>query len=130
MNENLSAEDQMMLEGLYWWDIPSLFRCPIERDPAQLDIALVGVPYDGAVTNRAGARHGPREIRNASSNMRAIHHVSRINPFELCRVGDVGDVPFTAVYDVEATHRDITTFFAQIREAGAAPLAACWYNAR
>ena len=28
MTENLSAEDQMMLQSLYWWDIPSLFRCP------------------------------------------------------------------------------------------------------
>jgi len=34
----------MMLGSLYWWDIPRLFRCPIERDPAQLDSALVGVP--------------------------------------------------------------------------------------
>jgi guanidinopropionase len=51
------------------------------------------VPFHGAVTNRPGTRHGPREIRNASSQMRAIHHVSKINPYELCRVGDLGDVP-------------------------------------
>lgn len=41
MNEEISATDRMMLEGLYWWDIPSLFHCPIERDRVPLDIAPV-----------------------------------------------------------------------------------------
>jgi hypothetical protein len=42
------------------------------------------VPWDGGTTNRAGARHGPREIRNMSSLIRRVHHASRISPFELC----------------------------------------------
>ena len=56
-------------------------------------IGLIGVPFDAAVTNRPGARHGPREIRNMSSLMRTTHHVTRINPYELCRIGDLGDTP-------------------------------------
>ncbi|MFT7533255.1 MAG: hypothetical protein ACI9FD_004290, partial [Gammaproteobacteria bacterium] len=32
----LSKEDKLMMESLYWWDIPTLFRCPIERDPENL----------------------------------------------------------------------------------------------
>ena len=59
------------------------FRHPLERsDTQKLDIALVGVPYDGAVEARSGTRQGPRRIRDISSMMRAIHHVTRINPYE------------------------------------------------
>jgi guanidinopropionase len=42
-------------------EVATFMRLPIERDPAKLDIALVGVPWDGGTTNRPGARHGPRE---------------------------------------------------------------------
>ena len=112
------------MTGPRYMHVPTFMRTPLIEDPTELDIALVGVPYDGAVTNRPGTRHGPREMRNASSNMRAIHHVSRINPYELCHVGDVGDVPFINVYDIEAAHRDITNFFALFCEKGVVPLTA------
>ena len=107
-----------------YMEIPTFMRTPLITDPVDFDIAMIGVPYDGAVTNRPGARHGPREIRNASSMMRSIHHATRVNPYELCRIGDAGDVPFTRVYEVEATHHDITRFFAQMHQAGVVPLAA------
>lgn len=107
-----------------YMEIPTFMRAALITDPAQLDIAMIGVPYDGAVTNRPGARHGPREIRNASSMMRSIHPVTRINPYELCRIGDAGDVPFTRIYEVEGAHDDITRFFTQFHQAGVVPLAA------
>jgi guanidinopropionase len=107
-----------------YMEIPTFMRTAPITDPAGFDIALIGVPYDGAVTNRPGARHGPREIRSASSMMRSIHPATRINPYELCRVGDAGDVPFTRIYEVEGAHEDITRFFKQMCQAGAVPLAA------
>ncbi len=69
-------------------EIATFMRAPLVDDLSRVDLGMVGVPYDGAVTNRPGARHGPREIRNASSMMRSIHPTSRVNPYELCRVGD------------------------------------------
>ena len=105
-------------------DIATFMRAPLSRDPAGLDIALVGVPFDGGVTNRTGARHGPREIRNMSSLMRAIHHVTRIDPYALCRVADVGDVRFTRLFELEAALDDIEAFYRAIHAAGAAPLSA------
>ena len=104
--------------------IATFMRTPHVVDPTQLDIALIGVPYDGAVENRAGARHGPREIRNTSGMMRAIHHVTKINPYTLCRIGDMGDVPLTRALDVEASHAEITDFLKKIHGAGAVPLCA------
>ena len=109
-----------------YMEIATFMRAPLidDCDFSAFDIAMVGVPYDGAVTNRPGARHGPREIRNASSMMRAIHPSTRVNPHELCRVGDAGDVPFTQVYDPEGAHKDIQEFFSRLRRAGVMPLAA------
>jgi guanidinopropionase len=104
--------------------IPTFMRTPLITDPAAFDIAMVGVPYDGAVTNRPGARHGPREIRNSSSMMRSINCATRVNPYELCRIGDAGDVPFTRIFEVEESHRDIIQFFAELHRAGVMPLAA------
>lgn len=107
-----------------YMDIPTFMRTPLITDPAEFDIAMIGIPYDGAVTNRPGARHGPREIRNSSSMMRSIHHVTRVNPYELCRIGDAGDVSFARVYEVEAAHHDITRFFVRFHQAGVVSLAA------
>lgn len=101
--------------------IPSFMRLPIFEDPAQLDIALVGVPWDGGTTNRAGARHGPREVRNQSSLMRKVHHVSRIAPYDLVRVGDLGDAPVNPIDLLDALKR-IEGFYRRIHAAGAVPL--------
>ncbi|MFX1251379.1 MAG: agmatinase [Promethearchaeota archaeon] len=99
-------------------------RTPLVRDPANLDIALIGVPFDGGVENRAGARHGPREIRNMSSLIRTIHHVTRVNPYELCRIADMGDVPIIHAYHFESVLNDITEFYSKIHAAGVVPLSA------
>jgi|TARA_B100000446_G_scaffold66785_1_gene63294 guanidinopropionase len=99
-------------------------RTPLATTLENLDIAFVGVPYDGGVTNRPGARHGPREMRSQSSLMREFHHVTRINPYELARVADVGDVRFSKPFDHEAVSKDIENFFRKIHEAGVLPISA------
>jgi guanidinopropionase len=104
--------------------IPTFMRAPQVRRATEVDIALIGVPFDGAVTNRPGARHGPREIRNMSSLMRSIHPVSKINPYKLCKVGDLGDVPFPRLYDLAATVQDIADFYRKVRAGGVVPLTA------
>ena len=56
----------------------TFMRAPFTEDLSEVDIGLIGVPFDGGVTNRTGARHGPREIRNQSSLMRKINQASGI----------------------------------------------------
>jgi len=104
--------------------IPTFMRTPIATDLAELDIGLVGVPYDGGTTNRPGARHGPREIRNQSSLTRSIHHVTRLNPYELCNIADVGDVPFTHVFEIERAMEDIESFYSELHQADVVPVTA------
>jgi guanidinopropionase len=120
------TENPQPLSGMVvprFGEVATFMRLPIERDPAKLDIALVGVPFDGGTTNRPGARHGPREIRNMSTLMRRVHHVSRVAPYELCRVGDHGDTPVNPV-DLQDSLRRIENVFAGLHEAGAVPLSA------
>src|SRR5437660_12195526 len=83
-------ENPQPLSGLVmprFGEVATFMRLPIERDPAKLDIAIVGVPWDGGTTNRPGARHGPREIRNMSTPMRRAHHAPLRAPSGRCRVG-------------------------------------------
>ena len=112
-----------MLEPRYQ-ELATFMRAPYRPDLDGVEIALYGVPYDGGVTNRPGARHGPREIRNQSSLMRTINHATRVNPYELCSVADVGDVRFARVYDNAAVNDDIEQFVRRIVAGGAVPLAA------
>ena len=103
--------------------LATFMRSPTADSLKELDIGMVGIPYDGALTNRPGARHGPREVRNQSSLMRAINHATRINPYELCKIADVGDIPFSSVFDIEKTHQEIRSFIGEMVSSGVVPLA-------
>ena len=103
--------------------LSTFMRLPAIEDFSKLDVALVGVPFDGGTTNRAGARHGPREIRNQSSLIRRVHHVSGIAPYELLYVGDGGDCPVNPI-DLHDAMAKITDFFGRIRLGGALPITA------
>jgi guanidinopropionase len=101
---------------------PATFMRLPAADPAEVDVALFGVPFDGGTTNRPGARHGPREIRNESSLVRPVHHVTGVSPFDLVRVGDCGDAPINPL-DAGESLETIAGFTAAVRTAGAIPLA-------
>jgi|UniRef100_UPI004048A5E5 guanidinopropionase len=103
-------------------EIATFMRAPLAQAVTDADIGIFGIPYDGALTNRPGARHGPREIRNQSSLMRAVNHATRVDPFALARVRDMGDVPLTAMFDIVATHDAIARFAADLVAHNVVPL--------
>jgi guanidinopropionase len=103
--------------------IATFMRLPYAADPAAVDIGLIGVPWDGGTTNRPGARHGPRAIRDQSSLMRRIHPVTRTAPYQLTRVADLGDVSVNPC-DIADTLNRIEQFFRRVKAAGATPLSA------
>ena len=105
-------------------EIATFMRAPLAKSLDALDIALVGVPTDLGVTNRAGARHGPREIRNASSLIRTINLATQVRPFELCRIADIGDVRFKLQFELEQQVKDIQAFYQKLHAAGVIPLSA------
>ena len=104
--------------------IPTFFRTPLQQSASGLDIALVGVPFDGGVTNRPGARHGPREIRNQSSLIRKMNAVTGVNPYALAKIADVGDAWVESPFNLEQSHLEIESCFREIHELGAVPVSA------
>jgi guanidinopropionase len=100
----------------------TFMRLPVVSDPRQLDIAIAGVPWDGGTTNRPGPRHGPRQVREMSSLIKRVHSVTKVSPYELCRVADFGDAPVNPI-DLDRSLETIGEFFAKIVEASAVPLA-------
>jgi guanidinopropionase len=102
--------------------LATFMRAPYREDFSGVDIGLIGVPFDGGVTNRTGTRHGPREVRNQSSLMRKINQASGIAPYELCSVADLGDAWVQRPFNLESSLAEIAGFFAKVHAAGVMPL--------
>src|SRR3954454_17446632 len=97
--------------------------CPYTQDPTELagvDVAIVGAPMDDLVSERPGARFGPRAIRAAGCT-HAPHLEARVDAFEELRVVDFGDAPVIPA-DPAASHRAIEWTVAQVLGAGAVPI--------
>ena len=107
--------------------VPTLLAAPYRPQPnggadlGALDFALVGIPMDLGVTNRAGARLGPRAVRNVE-RIGPWEHVLRQAPLQQARVADIGDVPFRSRFDLASCHADIEAHIARIVDAGVVPL--------
>ena len=101
----------------------SFFRLPTLQNPEDVDIALIGLPWDGGTTNRPGARHGPRDIRTMSTLIRPFHHVTRTSPYDLCRVADFGDAPINPV-NIDDTLERVESFYDKLHHTGVTPLSA------
>jgi guanidinopropionase len=105
-------------------EIATFMRAPLATRLEEVDIGLIGVPTDLGVTNRPGARHGPREMRNASSLMRGFNLALGVNPYELCRIADLGDVHLSHRYDLQRQNEDIEAFYQKVKAAGVLPVSA------
>ena len=87
-----------------------------------LDVALVGVPMDLGVTNRAGARLGPRAVRSVE-RIGPYEHVLKMAPMGMLKVADIGDVPMRSRFSLEQCMADIEAFFRRLRAANVIALA-------
>lgn len=107
--------------------IPTFMRLPhvalTDEKIKDVDIGLIGVPWDSGTTNRSGPRHGPRQLRDMSTMIRAQNGASGVRPFELANCADLGDVPPNPA-DIMDTMERVTTFYDRVRSAGIRPLTA------
>ena len=104
--------------------LATFMRSPYREDVDGVEVGLVGVPFDGGVTNRPGARHGPREIRNQSSLIRRLNQASGISPHDICAVADVGDAWVQSPFNLESSLDEIATFYRHLHTAGVVPVSA------
>jgi len=107
--------------------VPTFMRLPyVPPDHprfAEVQIGLVGVPWDAGTSNRPGPRHGPRQLRDLSTMIRAAHGVTGLRPFERCKCADLGDVGPNPV-DIQDSMARISAFYDGLVAAGIRPLTA------
>jgi len=129
------ADGQFGAGGRRAWPfagVSTLLDAPYRAEAAQalaeggriqgLDVALVGVPMDLGVTNRAGARRGPKAVREIE-RIGPWNRVMDVAPMQVLKVADIGDVPMRSRYDLTSCHEDIEAFFSALCASGVAPLA-------
>jgi agmatinase len=87
----------------------------------EVDVAIVGVPFDTGVTYRVGGRFGPNAVRAASVMLRPYNANLEVQPFEVLSCVDYGDVAIVPGY-IERSYEAIERTIAPIVEAGVIPL--------
>ncbi|HSF06562.1 MAG TPA: agmatinase [Methylomirabilota bacterium] len=101
--------------------IATFMLLPAAESAAGLDVALLGIPYDGGVSYRPGARFGPRAVREQSSLIRPWNPVLKVHPFQRLRMADCGDVDVVPT-SIERTFERIQQAIDTVIVAGAMPL--------
>jgi guanidinopropionase len=103
--------------------IATVMRLPLRRpeDPQGAEIGFLGVPWDSGTTNRPGARHAPRALRDASTMIRMVNQATRIAPFHTARTADFGDAAVNLT-DVAHTLALVEAQFATLSAGGVTPL--------
>jgi guanidinopropionase len=92
-------------------------------DANDIDIGIVGIPWDGGTTNRPGPRHGPRQMRDVSAMVRRMHQTMHIVPYDLANVADLGDCPVNPANVDDALSR-VEVYFRALVAKGIRPLSA------
>lgn len=105
--------------------VPSFMRLPVlgfdHPRIGAVDVGLIGVPWDGGTTNRPGARHGPRQLRDASTMIRRRNPATGVDPFAAMACADLGDVSPNPV-SLPDTLARISAFYAEIQGLGIRPM--------
>ena len=102
--------------------VATFMRTVMHDVSEEVDIGLVGIPFDLGLNHRTGARHGPAAVREASRLIRRVHPTSGIRPFEVCNVADLGDAPINPM-SKDGSIDQIEAFIAQMRTLNIVPIA-------
>jgi agmatinase len=101
---------------------PATFmRLPFVENTRGLDVAIIGVPFDGGTSYRPGARLAPREIRSQSSLIRPYSHFQKVAPFDRLNIADAGDIDAPPV-SIEKCFDVVESRVGAIADAGTRPL--------
>lgn len=102
--------------------VATFMRLPHVRDLGSgLEVALAGVPYDGSMSYRPGARLGPRAVRNESALIRPYNPALAVRPFDVLNCADYGDIDI-APNSIERSYELIQAEVRRMVEAGVFPM--------
>lgn len=97
--------------------IPSFMRLPVTRDLGEVDVAILGVPFDSGTSYRSGTRFGPRKIRETSLMIWGHNSTLQVTPLKKLSVIDYGDVSVIPT-SIEHTMAAITNTASEIIATG------------
>ena len=102
-------QDKLMMDTMYWWGIPSFFKCNFQESIENTEIGFIGVPHStGNGTTERDQHLGPRAVRNVSGSLRRVHMKYEFSPWEEAKVNDLGDVPLPEANNNEACIRAVS----------------------
>ena len=99
----------------------TMMRLPTAKTARGLDACFVGVPMDIGTSNRAGTRHGPRQIRAESCMLRPYNMATGAAPFDSLQVADIGDVAVNT-FDLKKSVKIIEKAYDRILAQDCVPL--------
>jgi guanidinopropionase len=102
-------------------DVATFMRVPRHGIDEEIDIGLIGVPFDLGVNYRSGPRDAPAAVREASRLIRLAHPVTGVKPYDLCKVADLGDAPVNPM-SKDRSLEMIQGFYELVRNAGIRPI--------
>jgi agmatinase len=101
--------------------VRTFMRLPHVTELDDVDVAIVGIPTDDAVSFRSGARFGPEAIRSASVLLRPYNPHLRVDVTERLSMVDHGDAPTVPGYQLETLER-VEGYLRKVHDAGVTPL--------
>ena len=103
-------------------DVATFMRTTRADPDEEIDIGLVGVPFDIGLNYRGGPREAPGAVRHASRLIRMVHPISGIEPYRLCNIADLGDAPVNPL-DKDTSIAEIEGYFRHLTELAIRPIA-------
>ncbi len=110
------------LESPRFCGIATFMRLPHLRTTEDVDVAIIGIPFDTATTHRVGSRFAPAAIRNCSRLLRPFNPAQGVDIFEQCSVVDYGDVDVVPGF-IEKTYGKMMEQVRPLFDAGVVPIA-------
>ena len=95
--------------------IATFAHLPHISDVTDVDVAIVGVPFDTGVSYRPGARFGPNHVRESSRLLRPYNPAANVSPFATQQVVDAGDIAANP-FDIEEAISSIHKSYDQLLE--------------
>jgi len=101
--------------------IRTFARLPSVTDLVDVDVAVIGVPFDTGATYRVGARFGPAAIREASALLRTYNPALAISVYDYVSAVDFGDLPVAPGF-IEDSYERIVAALSPVVRAGVLPI--------
>ena len=123
MDEETYQSMKRQTNSWYWYNVATFFRCPWDENPSNADIAFVGVPHSSGNGSTERDQHlAPRFLRHVSGFYRRCHAKYGLNPWEECRINDMGDVPLPEAMVNDICVQHIEGFYKRLDNANVRPV--------